>query len=59
MGGIVPDKSVDLDAVNIVELLQAGLDLGLVGADVDNEDQSVVLLLTRQQLRLEPPTPHL
>lgn len=41
---IVPDQGVDLDAVNIVKLLQAGLDLGLVGADVNDEDESVVLL---------------
>lgn len=40
----IPDQGVDLDAVNVVELLQAGLDLGLVGADVNDEDQSVVLL---------------
>lgn len=41
---IIPDKGVDLDAVDVVELLQAGLDLGLVGLDVDDEDKGVVLL---------------
>ena len=40
----VPDQSVDFDGVNVVELLQGSLDLGLVGLDVDNEDQGVVLL---------------
>lgn len=41
---IIPDQGVDLDGVNVVELLQGSLDLGLVGLDVDDEDQSVVLL---------------
>jgi hypothetical protein len=40
----VPDKSVDLDGVNIVQLLKGLLDLGLVGSDVDDEDKGVVLL---------------
>jgi hypothetical protein len=40
----IPDQSVDLDGVNIVQLLNSGLDLALVGLDVDNEDQGVVLL---------------
>ena len=40
----LPDESVDLGAVNVVELLQGLLDLGLVGLDVANEDQGVVLL---------------
>lgn len=40
----VPDQGVDLDGVNVVELLQGELDLGLVGLDVDNEDKGVVLL---------------
>lgn len=41
---IVPDQGVDLDAVYVVKLLQAGLDLGLVGADVNDKDEGVVLL---------------
>ena len=40
----LPDKGVDLDGVNIVELLQSLLDLTLVGTDIDDEDESVVLL---------------
>jgi hypothetical protein len=40
----IPDQSVDLDGVNVVQLLNSGLDLALVGLDVDNEDQGVVLL---------------
>ena len=40
----IPDKGVDLDGVNIVELLKSLLDLALVGLDVDNEDEGVVLL---------------
>lgn len=41
---IIPDQGVDLDGVNVVELLQGSLDLGLVRLDVDDEDQGVVLL---------------
>ena len=40
----IPDKGVDLDCVNIIEFLQCLLDLSLVGLDVDNENQCVVLL---------------
>lgn len=40
----IPDKSVDLDGVNIVQLLKSLLDLALVGLDVDDEDEGVVLL---------------
>lgn len=42
--GCIPDKRVDLDGVNIVQLLQGLLDLALVGLDIDDEDQGVVLL---------------
>lgn len=41
---ILPDESVDLDSVNVVQLLQSQLDLSLVGLDIDNEDERVVLL---------------
>lgn len=41
---VLPDEGVDLDGVNIVELLDSILDLTLVGLEVDNEDQCVVLL---------------
>lgn len=40
----IPDKGVNLDGVNIVKLLKSLLDLALVGLDVDNEDEGVVLL---------------
>lgn len=40
----IPDQGVDLDGVNIVKLLKSLLDLALVGLDVDNEDEGVVLL---------------
>ena len=39
----IPDKGVNLDGVNIIELLESLLDLTLVGLDVDNKDESVVL----------------
>ena len=39
-----PYEGVDLDSVNVVELLEGRLDLRLVRLDVDNEDESVVLL---------------
>ena len=40
----IPDKSVDLDGINVIELLQCRLDLSLVGLDIDDENESVVLL---------------
>lgn len=40
----LPDEGVDLDGVDIVELLEGKLDLSLVGLDVDDEDEGVVLL---------------
>ena len=40
----IPDKGVDLDRVNIIELLQRLLDLSLVCLDIDDENQGVVLL---------------
>lgn len=40
----LPDEGVDLDGVNVVELLEGKLDLGLVGLDIDDEDQGVLLL---------------
>lgn len=41
---VVPDECVDLDGVNIVELLESGLDLALVRLDVHDEHKGVVLL---------------
>lgn len=43
-GGNIPDESVDLEGINVIELLKRLLDLGLVGLDVDDEDEGVVLL---------------
>lgn len=40
----IPDKSVDLLGINVVELLEGTLDLSLVGLDINDEDESVVLL---------------
>jgi hypothetical protein len=40
----IPDESVDLDGVDIVQLLEGQLDLSLVRLDVHNENQGVVLL---------------
>lgn len=40
----IPDQGVDLEGVNVVQLLQGSLDLGLVGLDIDDEDEGVVLL---------------
>jgi hypothetical protein len=44
LGAVRADEGVDLDGVNVVELLEGALDLGLVGLDVDDEDEGVVLL---------------
>lgn len=50
----VPDQGVDLNSVDIVELLEGTLNLGLVGLDVDDEDESIVLLhLLHGALRVE------
>ena len=38
------DEGVDLDAVDIVLLLEGGSNLTLVGLDIDDEDEGVVLL---------------
>lgn len=43
-GGHIPDQGVDLDGVNVIQLLNSSLDLALVGLDIDDEDQGVVLL---------------
>jgi hypothetical protein len=44
LGSIWADQGVDLDGVDVVELLESLLDLTLVGLDVDDEDEGVVLL---------------
>jgi len=38
------DQGVDLDDLDLVDLLDGVLDLPLVGSDIDDEDESVVLL---------------
>ena len=51
---ILPDEGVNLDRVDVVELLESQFDLGLVGLDVDNEDERIVLLnLLHGALRVE------
>lgn len=40
----IPDQSIDLDAFNIVKLLQGFLDLPLVCLDIADEHKCVVLL---------------
>lgn len=44
LGAVRSDEGVDLDAVDIVLLLESSSDLALVGLDIDNEDKGVVLL---------------
>ena len=39
-----PDEGIDLRSLNIVQLLYGVLDLTLVGLDVNDEHQGVVLL---------------
>lgn len=43
-GTAIPDESVDLDGLDIVQLLEGDLDLPLVCLHVDDEDEGVVLL---------------
>ena len=40
---MLPDEGVDLGHVDVVQLLNGRLDLVLVGLDVDEEDQRVVV----------------
>ena len=42
--GSVPDEGVDLDSIDIIKLLQSLFNLSLVGLDIDDKDQSIVLL---------------
>jgi hypothetical protein len=44
LGSVWADEGVDLDAVDVVLLLESGSDLALVGLDVADEDEGVVLL---------------
>ena len=41
---VLPDEGVDLGDVDIIQLLDGGLDLVLVGLDVADEDEGVVVL---------------
>ncbi len=57
---IIPDQCIDLDAINLVERLQRLLNLPLVGLDVANENQGVVLLdLLHRALGVERVDQHL
>jgi len=40
----IPNQSVDLDAIHIIQLLQRLLDLPLIRLDIHNEHQRIVLL---------------
>jgi len=44
LGAVRADQGVDLDGVDVIELLKSLLDLGLVGLDIDDEDEGVLLL---------------
>lgn len=44
LGAVGADEGVDLDGGHVVLLLESGGDLALVGLDVDDEDEGVVLL---------------
>lgn len=44
LGAVWSDEGVDFDAFNVVLLLKSGSDLALVGLDIDDEDEGVVLL---------------
>jgi len=51
---IVPNKSIDFQCIDIIQLLDRLLDLVLVGLDIHNEHQSIVLLdLLHCALRVE------
>lgn len=42
--GDLPDEGVDLVSLDVVKLLDGVADLALVGLDVDDEDEGVVVL---------------
>lgn len=44
LGTVGADQGVDLDGVNVVKLLKSQLNLSLVGLDIDDEDEGVLLL---------------
>lgn len=44
MAEAAPDERVDFGHIDVVQFLDGVLDLVLVGFDVNNEDQSVVVL---------------
>ena len=44
LGAVGADEGVDLDARNVVLLLEGSGDLALVGLNIDDEDEGVVLL---------------
>jgi hypothetical protein len=50
----IPDKGIDLDGIDIIELLQCLLDLSLIGLDINDENKGVVLLnLLHRTLSIE------
>jgi hypothetical protein len=44
LAAVRSDQGVDLEAVDVVKLLEGKLDLSLVGLDINDEDEGVVLL---------------
>jgi hypothetical protein len=52
LGAVWSDEGVDLDAVDVVLLLKSGSDLALVGLDIADEDEGVVLLDLDQVISL-------
>jgi hypothetical protein len=44
LGAVGTDEGVDLDARDVVLLLEGSGDLALVGLNIDDEDEGVVLL---------------
>ena len=39
----VPDKSVDLGGINVVQFLDRSFDLWFVSSDINNEDKCVII----------------
>lgn len=44
IGDTLPDESVNLGGLNVIELLDGILDLSLVGLDINEEDKGVIIL---------------
>jgi len=40
----IPDKSINFQSVDIIQLLDGLLDLVLIGPDIDDKDKCIILL---------------